>query len=133
MLAYHVTQANLEQALFHASKLYDDNLIWNRAPEHGPGTALRFTLRCKSSREPGHRMSASPFSPSRHLVAACWHAHRDFLRALFHEAPDARVKTAVADYRGQEGFERTFPGTAGRNIGSIMAPVAMADACECEG
>ncbi len=130
MIAFDTTIAQLERALWHATQLYDGNLIWNRAPEP-VGRALRFTLRVISSKEPGHRVSASAFT-HRRLVAACWHAHRDFLRALFAEAPEARVKTAVADYRGAAGFEQTFPGTAKRNIGSLFSPVRMADACECE-
>lgn len=128
MLAYHVTQHDLDRALYHTSKLYDGNVFWNRHPERR-GNAFRFTLRCVSSRGPGHRMTVRA-KPHR-LTAACWHVHRDFLRALFAMVPSARVKTAVADYRGREGFEKTFPDTAHRNIGSMMAPVAMADACEC--
>ena len=128
MLAYNVTHADLDRALWHASQLYDGNLIWNREPEPS-GRGLRFTLRCTSSREPGHRRAVG--GRRQRLVAACWHAHRDFLRALFTEAPKARVVTAVADYRGRDGFEALFPTTAHRNIGSMFAPVAMADACDC--
>lgn len=45
--------------------------------------------------------------------AVCWHGHRDFLRALFRKLPDARVRTALATYRGAEHFETTYPETYG--------------------
>lgn len=128
MLAYHVTLGDLEQAMYDTSVLYDNNVFWNRFPERR-GNAFRFTLRCVSSRGPGHRMTAR-VKPHR-LIAACWHVHRDFLLSLFNKVPAARVVTTVADYRGREGFERTFPATAHRNIGSIAFPVTMVEACEC--
>jgi hypothetical protein len=68
----------------------------------------------------------------RRVAAVCWHGHRDFLRALFRLCPDAVVRTAIAVYRGAEGFEETFPATAHRNIGSAYMPCTMAEACLCD-
>lgn len=43
--------------------------------------------------------------------AVCWHGHRDFFRALYRLAPDARIKTTMADYRGSEDFEASYKDT----------------------
>lgn len=88
---------------------------------------------------PYQRVSASPFmtkkdgSPRR-IGAVCWHGHRDWMRAVFNAYPDARIVTGLAgdvDYRGADDFERTHRDTGARNIGSMMYPVAFADACAC--
>jgi hypothetical protein len=92
---------------------------------------VRFTLRVNSSKAPGHRRSASPFGPSRRLIAACWHAHRDVMAAIFEAHPEARLKTSLADYRGGEDFEDAFPGTYYAQIGAPIAPVYMGEACDC--
>lgn len=93
---------------------------------------VRFALRVNSSKGPGHRRSVSAFSPSRRLIAACWHAHRDVMAAIFEANPDARLKTSFADYRGREGFEDGFMSTYYKNIGSQMYPAYMGDACDCD-
>jgi hypothetical protein len=94
------------------------------------GSRYGFTGRIdvKSSRESGARRSWS----GRRMPAACWHAHRDVLSAIFAEYPDATIKTAMATYRGAEGFEDRYPGTADRNIGSVVEPAYMPDLCDCD-
>jgi hypothetical protein len=63
---------------------------------------------------------------------ACWHAYRDVLTELFDIVPDAKVTTTMAVYDGRRGFEREYPATADRNIGSAIDPGYMPDLCECE-
>lgn len=41
--------------------------------------------------------------------AVCWHGHRDFMRALFTVEEYGRIQTALADYKGRDDFERSFP------------------------
>jgi hypothetical protein len=106
---------------------------------------IAFTLRVLDSRGPGHRLSASEYSRyadnsragipgSRHrLTSACWHVHRDVMRKIFDFNPDARIKSAMADYRGVESFNAVHGYTGHHNSGSLMAPVAYADLCECDG
>jgi hypothetical protein len=65
-------------------------------------------------------------------AALCWHGFRDFFRAVFAIEPSARFVTSLATYDGAADFERVFPDTSGKNIGSQFAPVAIADACRCE-
>lgn len=83
------------------------------------GRALRFRLSIDTAQTrdadgflPYQRQSANP-SIRRKLAAVCWHGHRDFMRALFRLAPDARIKTALADYRGADDFERKYRQTYG--------------------
>lgn len=68
----------------------------------------------------------------RRLNAACWHAYRDVMLGIFAVNPDARIYTAMAKYKGLEGFEANYPQTADQNIGSMMQPAYMPDLCECE-
>jgi hypothetical protein len=49
------------------------------------------------------------------------------MRALFAIDPHARLRTGMAFYDGAEGFEATYPATAYKNIGSMMAPATMPD------
>ncbi len=37
--------------------------------------------------------------------AVCWHAHREFIRAIFDINSDARVQTSFALYRNKEDFD----------------------------
>ena len=91
-----------------------------------------FGLRVNSSQGPGHRRSAGGLSQSKRMVAACWHAHRDVMAAIFDAFPDARLKTSLADYRGAGDFREAFPETYYSNIGSMMFPCYMGDACDCD-
>jgi hypothetical protein len=52
------------------------------------------------------------------------------MRALFEHDPNARIKTYMADYKGSEHFEDTYP-DSDRNIGSIMYPCYASEACRC--
>jgi len=123
-----ISEAGLRAALAEASaKLYADNLQFNREPEK-KGNFLHFTLRVKDC----HKIGAARASTSnRRLVAACWHAHRDVMRAIFRRTPDALLVTALARYEGAAGFEHEFPYTGQQNAGSMMQPRARQDCCEC--
>lgn len=121
----NVSATQMEIALMRANYKYDNNLRFNRFDVNSQ--SIDFTLRVQSSKGPGHRLSHS----GRRMVAACWHAHRDFMRAIFDIAPDAVLRSSMAVYRGKAGFEASYPDTGFRNIGSMMSPVNFKDACEC--
>jgi hypothetical protein len=99
------------------------------------GKVIRFKLRAEQSGDgkrggdcaPGARRSWS----GTRTVSACWHAHRDILRALFQAHPQAVIVTAMARYEGLAGFEDTYPDTAHKNIGSMMEPAYMPALCDC--
>lgn len=99
------------------------------------GRALRFRLAVDtgSPRDawgflPYQRATTWRESGPRRVAAVCWHGHRDFMRALFAVAPDMRLKTALADYRGADHFEGTYPDTAGTGN---EYNVSYAQACNC--
>lgn len=98
-----------------------------RHTRNGLTVSLRTVVR--DSREAGARRSGS----GRRMPAACWHATRDVLAAMFDADPDAVVTTAMARYDGRDGFHRTFPGTADHNVGSMIAPASIEEMCECPG
>jgi len=89
------------------------------------------------------RASASPFengfswqgetsaSEPRRVASVCWHGHYAFMRYLLTIRPEARIKTAFADYRGIGRFLSEAPYTGERNVGAPIYPVAMEDACFC--
>lgn len=77
------------------------------------------------------KFSENGFSPRREIHAVCWHGFRDFFLAVFDEFPNARIDTAMADYRGREDFRRTYPLTASQNVGSIMYPQYADEQCNC--
>jgi len=85
------------------------------------GRRVRFTLETRDAWKKGSRTS----SAGRHMCKASWEAHRDVLRALFKLDPQASVKTALAIYCGRDDFEREFPATGRKNIGSMMQPKTM--------
>ena len=128
MLAYSIPESAIERTVTEISEsMYSGNLRIKRL-ERETRNAIRFTITVYDSRAPGGRISHT----GRRVAAACWHAHRDVLQRLFDHFPDARIRTAVADYRGKSGFEQDFPATADNNIGSMFQPMCYADACDCE-
>lgn len=44
--------------------------------------------------------------------AVCWHGHRDFMRKLFDAFPMMTIRTALAEYNGEEDFENTHERTS---------------------
>ena len=121
-----ITIQELQQALKETNdRLYENNLKFNREPEQ-TGNWIHFTIRVKKCGDPGTHIGTH-----RRTFHACWHAHRDFMRAIFRKAPDAILHTGIASYYGSEGFEHEFPHTASQNIGSMMQPRQRQEACEC--
>lgn len=106
---------------------YNGNIVFKREPER-KGNFVFFTLTVNYSGGKGGRRSHT----GRKVAAACWHAHRDVMRAMFESYPEAILVTALARYEGRVDFERSFEATGDGNIGSMAAPLAMRDACECD-
>jgi hypothetical protein len=126
-----ISEQDLRAAVKTAgAEFYDNNLTFNRHPEKD-GNWLHFTLRVHDSKGPGAGRSASHFNRGRRLISACWHAHRDVMRAIFKLAPDALLITALARYEGTDGFEHEFPMTGTQNVGPPIDPIARQDCCEC--
>lgn len=108
---------DIQKALDTANKEFDNNLEFNNF-QRLSDSRHRVTLRVKSSRGKGARLG---HDQRRHLISACWHAHGTF----FDNLPEGtRIQTrGNTTYAGDrwEDFD----------IGSIVAPYYMSEACEC--
>jgi hypothetical protein len=125
---YNVNAYQLEEVVHEVSaRLYKGNLIFKEL--QGKSTHTKFTLRVADSNGPGARRSAA----GARMVSACWHAHKDVMAALFERHSDARLVSSLATYHGKADFEAKHANTGGNNIGCQAAPVALEDACLCNG
>lgn len=127
MKVWGVSKEAIDTIVTSVSKKYDDNLCYKRQPEPD-GRAVGFTLTVRDTRKRGSRRS----NTGRRVSACCWHGYRDVMMAIFMENPESRVKTGCADYRGIVDFVEQFPSTGRVNRGSMMAPMAYQDACNCK-
>lgn len=108
----------------YASDTDGHDLVLSDVTTTSRSVSFRFRLRVRDYDRSGWRYSAS----GRRIRSASWEAHRDILRALFAAFGDAlTVTTAMATYKGPQGFEQNYPQTADRNVGSMIAPVTMRD------
>lgn len=129
MKLWNVTQEQLEGIVTEVSnEQYGGNLRIKSIATNGKRVkTVTFTLTVNSSKEKGGRRSHS----GRRVCACCWHGHRDVMQKIFVRFENARLQTALADYRGRDDFENSFESTGDKNIGSQFAPLAMRDACDC--
>lgn len=128
MKLWNVTTEELTTLVTHVSDtLYNGNIVFKRHPERD-GRAVSFTLTVRTSKGPAGRRS----NEGRKICACCWHGHRDVMVAIFGAHPDARLKTALADYRGQEDFENKFEDTGYVNVGTQCNPLRADHSCGCE-
>ncbi len=129
MHVWGVSADNIERIVYTVSEgHYDFNVKFKRFPEQ-VGRAVRFTLTVSKAANKGGRIGHT----GRRIAAACWHVHRDIMVAIMTIFPDARIKTAQADYRGIEDFMDKFASTGYTNIGSQIEPMYFNNACECSG
>ena len=123
MIVRGATYVQLLNALKETNFWFDDNIIWNHEPELMSARAYRWrlTLRCKSSKAAGHRISHYG-GKARNTVSACWHVHGTFFDAL----PDASTILALGRV--------IRPGDAWQDfdVGSIMYPMMASACCGCE-
>jgi hypothetical protein len=146
-----LTLEQIEQALEVANKDYNGNLTLKGEPLNKRGDAFKVRLGIKSARRPGSRVSVSAFRDKpRRVASACWHANRDFMRAVFEINPDARIRTALTNserfaeyseyygygrkrqYTGSDHFEAIYGVTGHSNTDSQMLPTSIQDACNCD-
>lgn len=105
---------------------YDGNVVIERLDTlNQKGTRHTLKLGTADSRKHGSRRAGS----GRHGKWLCWHGFRDVVRAIMAVNPDAKVRSAAAVYNGSVGFERVYPSTAERNVGSWVEPAYMPDMC----
>lgn len=130
MIAKGVTVDQVKQLVSNRSiHKWKGNVIFNRAPENY-GRSVRFTLRCDSSRGPGHRRG---FQGQR-MVAACFHAYTDMIKQIVKAG--GQIKATGFEDGGtwitSDNFSTAYSVAASRNIGSIVEPLYYAEACDCQ-
>ena len=92
--------------------------------------AYKFTLRPLHN-EQGDKVRKYTLSfegKARKVWAVSWQGHYDFMNGLFNLDPNAVLVTSLATYDGLGGFLEKADRTGDLNIGSIMQPLAYADA-----
>lgn len=92
---------------------------------------------CKGKGTTGKKYQRLGFSRTsngnrRRIHSVCWHGYRDFMAAVYAVDPDAVFRTALATYRNRAEFERTFPATGDKQVGSMADPVRYRDLCTCQ-
>ena len=141
MIVRGIEEHDLRAALEVANYAYKGNLRFREGPEPIPqGYQLwRIRLGVKDLDGPGcRRLVAWSWwdrswwdRKARRASSACYHAHRDFLYAVFERAPHARAVTALALYEGLANFEATHQRVSLLNVGSYFEPVRFEDCCDC--
>lgn len=151
MIGQNVTAQQVQQAARQVNLRADIRHVFTVSRGAGKGPGVRFGLKLgdpvsatgkkKDNRREYQRVSTwrrrADGTPRRN-AAVCWHGHRDFFRALFARAPEARVASAQTKatvpggYYTAGNFEQVYQNTGDHNIGSMFAPMRYADACACD-
>ena len=116
------TLGDVQDAIARANREGGYELYWDG------GSSMQGRILPASGKVKGARRSWS----GRRLKATCWHGFRDVFLALFEACPDARVTTAMADYRGKVDFEAKYLATGSRmtEAGGKRTPYRLL--CDCE-
>lgn len=125
MIARKVTGFQMDQALSKLNEKYSGNIRWNRFDQNG--SFIRFTLKCKSSKEPGHSIGCCPTKAGRprRSISCCWHVHGDFFDVLFVVNPEAVIMSRGERIDKDGGNWQDF------NVGSMIQPLRASDKCQC--
>lgn len=130
MIAKNITREQLEKAATEVGVSID--VTTQKGTRHRVKVnPSEYALRNANGDRPYQRISLNHHGRERRVAAVCWHGFRDYFRACFAQAPDAEFKTALDHWRGSEDFERRFPASGDRNIGSQVQPLLIVDACRC--
>ena len=141
MIIRGIEEHDLRAALEVTNYVYRGNLRFGEGPE--PLTRChqdwRMSLGVEDLDGPGYRHCEPQtwWDRSRgnrkagHSYAACYHAHRDFLYAVFERAPRARVVTALVAYDGLRSFESDHRRVGKLNMGSFFEPIPFEGCCDC--
>jgi len=91
----------------------DRSLPWSGGI-YAVGTGLRVRLAVDRT-QPRDASNLLPWQKvgfrGRRLPYVTWEGHREFMRIIFRDFPEARIKTALADYRGRDDFWTKHPET----------------------
>jgi hypothetical protein len=137
MIARNVTQDAMETALAVINRdRFEGNIVFKRFDKQGKGFLFTLTVKVthygtgkKRIPAPGVRRS---WGGDRLIPAACWHVHGYFFEELFKIAPGARVYSSFYKRDSGDGWIDARKGNwIDGNIGSMMQPCRMSEACFC--
>lgn len=142
MIIHGIDEHDLRAALDVANYAYSGNLRFREEPELMSKDPLSWRVRLgvEDKRGPGCQRRVSllscyiPFvrnKNSRDFSLACYHAHRDFLYAVFEREPSARVVTRLAAYYGLASFEATCWKVGKVNVDLYFGRRPFEDYCGC--
>lgn len=122
MVARNTTPDQLRLALAKVNKTFKGNVAFETFE---PGrSSVKFTLRTLDSTKPGSRRGQT----GRRMAKACWHVHGKLFEALLAINPEAVIIS-----RGGPGavIDRNGGNWQDANIGSVLQPLMMSEACDC--
>lgn len=122
MKAKHADSTQMNQALSKVNERYQGNIAFERFEPNG--RSVVFTLRVKSSREPGARRSFQ----GRRMAKACWHAHGHFFEALLAINPEVVIISKGGPGSTVDKYSGNWSDC---NIGSQCQPLMFSQACDC--
>lgn len=100
-----------------------------REAGHERGTGRQhhaFTIRPATGDDTYRKMNSHN---GRRVWAVCWHGHYAFMAALLEEDPYARIRSAVADWKGRDDFHTRAPDTAWDEVGPMIYRHAACEDC----
>jgi len=125
MIIKNVSSNQLEMALVRTNKVFDNNVIWNNFEIlNRKANRFRVTLRVRNSHCLGARLGqhvSERTGNRRHLINACWHVHGVFFDFLPQGAEIRSGRFIIHPGDRWNDFD----------IGSMISPLMMSDACEC--
>lgn len=115
-----ITRADLDAIATHLGMV-----LYNADKDFSGARARRISTTIRPAHAIDHPLDI--FRAKRHgrrIWAISWAGHYAFMSAVFALDPDARIKSALDHWRGQQDFHERAPDSGTRNVGSIAAPVA---------
>lgn len=101
---------------------------WDPTGIRREGKGYRFRLALRERLPTGELKFQKIGYDGRRTSGVCWHGYREFLMALFRKFPEARVQTALGDFRGRDNFLQNYRRTRDRRSFNFT----MATRCVCQ-
>jgi len=135
MIISRVSAEDLEAARDVASQLLGNELVFSEHYIYGPKKhGLRLQVRDidgPGARRHFHMYLLGHAEKPRRSRFACTHAYGHLFVSIFERCPEARIHTAMADYRGFRDFLDKYGGVVDSNVGSLYLPIRYGDECTC--
>jgi hypothetical protein len=138
MIARNITETAMETALAVINRdRFEGNIVFKRFEKKGKGFLFTLTVKETALGKGKDRIAAPGVRHSWHsdrkIAAACWHVHGYFFEELFKVEPDARIFSSFYKRDSGDGWIDARHGNwIDGNIGSMMQPCKMSEACFCK-